>query len=326
MTTKPTETESDSTAPEARRPKWSRKRRLSVGAIVVAVVVVVYLISLVAYSISGSSSASIGGRSSKPQTLAPLAIGASGVNIGIQLVDVDAVKNQMTVRIVLAPQGEYLDRENLSFARPVRVTIYGQSSGAISRDIKPGDALGAIEAPIYVAGSINSYPLDRYYFQGSGGTSAAFLGLTNIDAAGHPTTAVPLGMDQDISGIHGWAEDWAFSQGGKDLYLNLTLKRAGGVLAFVFVVLVLMLVLAFLAMAVAGAVLRRRRVVEPALAGWFAALLFALIPLRNFMPGAPPIGSWIDVLVFFWVELAILVGMAVFVSTWLRFGRKPGDS
>jgi hypothetical protein len=37
------------------------------------------------------------------------------------------------------------------------------------------------------------------------------------------------------------------------------------------------------------------------------AMLFALLPIRGFLPGDPPIGSWIDILVFFWVEGTIMI-------------------
>jgi hypothetical protein len=53
-------------------------------------------------------------------------------------------------------------------------------------------------------------------------------------------------------------------------------------------------------------------------------MLFALIPLRNCLPGAPPLGPWIDVLVFFWDEVGIMLALLVFIATWLRDGR-PSD-
>jgi hypothetical protein len=61
------------------------------------------------------------------------------------------------------------------------------------------------------------------------------------------------------------------------------------------------------------------------MAGWFAALLFALVPLRTNMPGAPPIGAWLDVAIFYWVELALLIAMAVFIGSWLRYRKPPTD-
>jgi len=46
---------------------------------------------------------------------------------------------------------------------------------------------------------------------------------------------------------------------------------------------------------------------ELSVASWITAMLFALLPIRGFLPGDPPVGSWIDILVFFWVEVTIMV-------------------
>lgn len=101
-------------------------------------------------------------------------------------------------------------------------------------------------------------------------------------------------------------------------------RRAASTVAIALLVLGLMVLLAVLAAAVARAVALRRRRVEPSLAGWMGAMLFALVPLRNFLPGAPPLGAWIDVLVFFWVEIVIMVALAAYAATWLRDG-PPSD-
>ncbi len=149
----------------------------------------------------------------------------------------DATKNQTTVRVVLLPQGDYLDQANLAFGKPVRLTIFGQTSGAISRDFKPGEPIGAIEVPIYVDGSTGTYPLDRYtYGYPRDYESAPFLVLSDLGQAGKVTSPVPMGMTGGIGGINRWAPDWALSVDGN-------------------------------------------------------ALLVALVPLRNFLPGSPPIGS-----------------------------------
>jgi hypothetical protein len=65
-------------------------------------------------------------------------------------------------------------------------------------------------------------------------------------------------------------------------------------------------------------VVRRHRRVEPPLLTWLAALLFALIPLRNAMPGAPPIGAQVDMIVFFWVIAVITLSLLVVLAMWLR--------
>ena len=51
---------------------------------------------------------------------------------------------------------------------------------------------------------------------------------------------------------------------------------------------------------------------------WFAAMLFAVIPIRNFLPGSPPPGAWIDQALVIWVLIALVGAMALYMVTWYR--------
>ena len=51
---------------------------------------------------------------------------------------------------------------------------------------------------------------------------------------------------------------------------------------------------------------------------WYGAMRFAIIPLRNFLPGNPPPGSWIDQAVVLWVLIGLVVAMGPFVLAWWR--------
>ncbi len=106
-------------------------------------------------------------------------------------------------------------------------------------------------------------------------------------------------------------------------FVGLSVKRAGSTIAIVALLSVALIAVAVLAVVIAYAVSRRVRRPEATLAGWFAALLFAVIPLRLNMPGAPPIGVWIDFLMFMWVVLALMLALTVFVLTSLRFSPRP---
>ena len=80
-------------------------------------------------------------------------------------------------------------------------------------------------------------------------------------------------------------------------------------------------VIGVIAILVTGSSTRGRMKLELSVASWLTALLFALIPLRAFLPGDPPLGSWIDVLVFFWVELILMLSVAAVVTTILMRAR-----
>jgi hypothetical protein len=58
-------------------------------------------------------------------------------------------------------------------------------------------------------------------------------------------------------------------------------------------------------------------------ASWITALLFALLPLRNSLPGSPPLGSWIDILMYFWVVAVVMVSLAFVTGLLLTRAKGP---
>ena len=67
--------------------------------------------------------------------------------------------------------------------------------------------------------------------------------------------------------------------------------------------------------------LPRTTAVRGRVLGWIAALLFATVPIRNFFPGSPPPGSWVDVLVVLWVIVALTVGLLIGVAAFIKHPR-----
>ena len=190
-----------------------------------------------------------------------------------------------------------------------------------------------VDAAVFVGDTtFERYPLDRYY----GDIGAYVLILEN----GVPR---PVATDVVVYGkFPGWrvflasSEDpnqpgnqpdldetdssrWSSNVG----YASLVIARNGSTMTFVVIILSAMLVLAVLALVVAWSVATRRRKLEATLAGWFAALLFAMVPLRTNLPGAPPIGVWIDFLVFLWTLVALMAALAIFIVSWLRYTPQP---
>lgn len=146
------------------------------------------------------------------------------------------------------------------------------------------------------------YPQDRYTL--TLGFSARSDGRdvpVNLNAASYDSLfelAAPEARDADAT----------------TAILNLTARhtRGGWLLAWF-----LMIAAWALALVVAGAawtlVAQRRGLAWPAF-GWMAATLFALVSLRNAAPGAPPIGSLIDYMSFFWAEIIVAASLVAAVS------------
>jgi hypothetical protein len=49
-------------------------------------------------------------------------------------------------------------------------------------------------------------------------------------------------------------------------------------------------------------------------------MLFAIVPLRNILPGSPPPGSWIDQSIVQWVLIALVLAMSLYILAWVRQG------
>lgn len=323
----------------------SRARRVRVIGLIVLGIVVAYVLSILAFSASGRSNVV-----TQPNTLPR---GASGINIGaFDLVGMDTVKTQMSLRLYLFPEGDFADVDNGTWAKGVRITTPLQTSGPIVKEIPKGQAIGGgIELTVFITGDPQTYPFDKYEFgavytpedlelapadfqqlfqQGDDGLvhgPQILFGAEQLGPDGKPVPNSPIqiGMDGPPRGLQGWTEEWSIYSSDSVMYVQAAIKRSGGVLAFVMVILLLMITIAVLALVVSTRVALKLRPIEATMASWFAALLFALIPLRTNMPGAPPIGAWIDVTVFFWVEAALLVAMSIFIVSWLRYRKPPVD-
>ena len=98
----------------------------------------------------------------------------------------------------------------------------------------------------------------------------------------------------------------------------ITLHRAKGPLIFDLGICLVLFALPTLALAVATQIALGKRKFVPPFVTWFAALLFAVIPIRNFLPGSPPPGAWIDQALVIWVLMALVGAMALYMITWYR--------
>ena len=155
--------------------------------------------------------------------------------------------------------------------------------------IKAGDPAPDIDQRVSIDGAVTDYPFDRY-------TGRLEVHAYNADGADLPLALTVVNTDP-FFGISTKADT---STGGA--VVNLGVYRSMPTLIFAVFVMVLMLGLALGAVVAAFYMLHwRRGLIFPA-CSMMAAILFALIPLRNAVPGNPPIGSIIDFGSFFIAE------------------------
>ena len=73
-----------------------------------------------------------------------------------------------------------------------------------------------------------------------------------------------------------------------------------------------------LALFVAIQILTSRRQFLPPFSTWYAPMLFAVVPLRNILPGTPPAGAWIEQAVVIWVLIALATALVLYIMAWYR--------
>ena len=96
------------------------------------------------------------------------------------------------------------------------------------------------------------------------------------------------------------------------------MRRAVGPLAFSLGICLVLITLPVLALWVSIEMIRGRKNFLPPYSTWYAGMLFAVVPLRNLLPGAPPFGAWIDQALVLWVLIALVAAMVIYFIAWYR--------
>ncbi|WP_260860518.1 DUF4436 domain-containing protein [Mycobacterium tilburgii] len=99
------------------------------------------------------------------------------------------------------------------------------------------------------------------------------------------------------------------------------MKRAKGPLVFDLALCVVLFTLPTLALSVTIPMVRGKRKFVPPFGTWYAAMLFAIVPLRGILLGSPPPGSWIDQAVVQWVLIGLVVAMSLYIIALGAVGR-----
>jgi len=252
---------------------------------------------------------------------ASVSSGGSGQPLVLTLTpaDVDAAASHLTLRITPGPDLGSYSSDQFSMDQTVHVLVTGTDG---SRTITYGadEVVGAETVALTLDGFIEQWPFDRY-------TTETMIVPLREGADGE---GVPIPYELAVDGrVPGWnvtaqavelpamaTEDGLITTLG----VQFTITRAASTIAFGVVLLTLMVIAPVLVLTAAITVYRGRRKIEATMLGWFGAMLFATIPLRNFLPGSPPIGSWVDYLIVLWVIAALIAGLVIFILAWLRSG------
>jgi hypothetical protein len=236
-------------------------------------------------------------------------------------VAVNGPGERLSVDVRVFPQDSIVV-DDLTLTRDLTVII-SPIDGTQAIELKAGSlALQTKTITIPASGTVENWPFDRY------NANLKIVAYSTVDGV---KEYAPVYV-QWAGSLSGW--NFAVAQNdvltvpvvladGSTEYaptIDIGASRSGSTFAFGFLLLGLLVVMPVLVLFVAIRAFTGHRKVEATLTSWMGAMLFAVVPLRGFLPGSPPIGSWIDFLVVLWVIVALITGLTIYVLAWNRWG------
>ncbi|MFB2554770.1 DUF4436 family protein [Herbiconiux liangxiaofengii] len=296
---------------DARPVPRPRRRWLVPVAVLVAVAVYAVVVLLYAGSYRVSSDA-----------CHTVVEGTDGATVVLQPSAVHATNQRIEFQLTPQLSGALLSNDNFTPKNDLSVLI-SPVDGSQVLTFKGGDALAGSTQSVYAEGVVEEWPFDTYRAEV---TAVAFTGQGD-DKVTIPTTvclhdSVP-GWQLSTEMVSDTDNTVETTAGTVPLpSVAITATRTASTVAFGIVLLALMALIPALVLFVAISTYTGRRKVEATLTSWMGAMLFATIPLRNFLPGSPPVGSWIDYLIVLWVIVGLVAGLTIYVLAWNRWGTR----
>jgi hypothetical protein len=298
MTTQPSPPQSP---PEARGP------RIAIAFGIVLAVIVIYVLSLFAVHLLAKSAPAL-----PVVDLGKVEAEDSVVQVRVE--KLDTVANRLTVNVLVYPKDSLYDKNLGVLTTDAAVRLYPENDlGDLQYPV--GKAPAQVSTTIEAHGDPGDWPFDTYKTE----TIAADV----FTGTGQGREKVPArvevvgkldGWDATVTRVHDPDEQ------NPDVLddVTITLHRSKGPLIFDVGVCLVLLALPALALWVAVPMALGRTSFLPPFITWYGAMLFAIVPLRNILPGNPPYGSWVDQALVLWVLIGLIVAMTLFVLAWWR--------
>jgi hypothetical protein len=284
-------------APESvRAPRWLTAVRLRVVA-VVAVVACAMLTSIVLYvDGAGSQRISIQG--------APT---ASGTTATLDVVAIQNNYSELVADLIVKPGPELLDPATDGLKQDLTVAVTSTTT-PIRRTWSKGMLPGVFPVSITLARDVERWPFDSYYTGPI--TVSLFTGPGQLPERANVTF---------VDRLTGWKTDVRrVNNASASAPYEVDLQRSASTMVFAIVILCIFVAIAAVGLFVAIQTARDPRRFQSPMTTWYAAMLFAVLPLRNALPGSPSFGSWIDLTIVMWVLVALVVSMLLYIGAWWR--------
>ena len=240
-----------------------------------------------------------------PLQLTQGAPAADGTTVTIDFMELQSMRGALHANVTITPGPGLLDPVTRGLNADLAVVVHSAvtpSKRSWTKGMLPGD----YPVPLTISGDPSEWPFDTYH-----------SGPVTVDLI-YGSDPIPEQVPvKFVDRVAGWKLSVAGNGKPQSPY-RVEVRRSPSIAAYAAVIVVVMLALAGVGAFVAIQTARDRRKFQPPMTTWYAAMLFAVIPLRNALPDVPPVGSWVDVTITLWVIVTLVMSMLLYVHCWWR--------
>lgn len=280
---------------KARSRRWWPRVRIGVIA-AVGVIACAMITSVILY-VDGAASQRI------PTHGAPA---SGGTTVTMNLVSISNDYSQLVGDLVIRPGPALVDPETDGLKQDLTVAVTSVTT-PVRRTYSKGMLPGVFPVPLTLARDVERWPFDSYYTGPI--TVELFTGASKVPERANVTF---------IDRLTGWKVQVNRVNDAKAAPYEVDLQRSASTMVFAITILCIFVAIAAVGLFVAVQTVRDPRKFQSPLTTWYAAMLFAVVPLRNALPGSPAFGSWIDLTIVLWVLVALVISMLLYIAAWWR--------
>jgi hypothetical protein len=229
----------------------------------------------------------------------------------VELTAIRPVEDALAATVLVLPDRSLLD-ESGALKNDLVVRLY-PANDFDQLCYPSGHVPGREQTTIHLYGDADRWPFDNFRT----GTLSADAFIGKCDSDNYTPTRVEVAGSLNGWNIHSERLERAATPHSDD-NVTVSFSRARGPLALIAGFCLVLIALPAIALYVAIELVLGRKVFQPAFGTFFASMLFAVVPIRNLMPGSPPAGSWVDEAITVWVLIALTAATVIYVAAWAR--------
>ncbi len=281
--------------PKAPGRRWWPRIRLGIIALLV---VACAMITTVVLYVDGAASQRIPAHG---------AATSDGTTVTLDLVSIKSDYSELVGDIVIRPGPGLVDPATDALKQDLTVAVTSVTT-PVRRTYSKGMLPGVFPVPLTLARDVERWPFDSYY-----------TGPITVTLFTGPAQTPERANVTFVDRLAGWKVHVARVNSANTLApYEIQLQRSASTMVFAITILCIFVAIAAVGLFVAIQTTRDPTRFQSPMTTWYAAMLFAVVPLRNALPGSPAFGSWIDLTIVLWVLVALVVSMLLYIAAWWR--------